>query len=389
MVGNFVTGISLLGPTAMLAELSNGLGVTIRQAGLLITFGALVLCLFSPLMAWLTSRIERRHLLVATIAVVAAANLASACAPDYPTVLVIRLVMCGVAAVYTPQAAGTVGLIVPEERRGGHVAYVFLGWILAAAVGLPLVTYIASRYGWREVYGCIGIMGCFSGALLAWRLPRGLFGVPVDLATWISLARNRLVVLLLAVTTLQIAGQFTVFTFMAPLLVELTNASPDWAGLVFAGYGLAGLIGIVTAARIVDRWGAFNTSLLGTSLVFSGMTIWSFGAGILPVMAFGVVVWGLGFGATNSMQQVRLIGAAPAAAGASVSLNTSMLYVGQAIGSGTGGALFGGGYHHATGFVAMGFVALALSIIVTTRRPSCRSVAEVGQNCTEIHARRL
>ncbi|MDB5565908.1 MAG: transporter [Tardiphaga sp.] len=367
MVGNFVTGIALLAPTAMLGELSAGLGVTIREAGLLITFGALVLCVGSPLSAWLTSRIERRHLLTSAVAVIAAANFISAFAPNYATLLVIRLLMAAIAALYTPQAAGTVALIVPLQKRGSSIAYVFLGWTLAVAVGLPLVTFIASRYGWRAVYGSIGMMSCLSYALLAWRLPRGLFGVPVDLKTWTDLARNRLVVLLLLITTLQISGQFVIFTFMAPLLTQLTGAGPDAGGLIFAAYGLCGLVGIMTATRIVDGWGALNTSLLATSLVLSGMTVWATGAGTLPVMTIGVAIWGVGFGAINSMQQVRLVGAAPALASASVSLNTSVLYVGQAIGSGIGGLLFAGGQFHASGFVAMGFVASALAAIILSR----------------------
>lgn len=370
MFGNFVTCLALLAPTAMLGQLSAGLNVTIREAGLLITFGALVLCVGSPVMAWLTSRIERRHLLTGTIAVVAVANLASAFAPDYAVLLAIRLLMATVAALYTPQAAGTVGLIVPAEKRGSNVAFVFLGWTLAVAVGLPVVTFIASRYGWREVYGGIGGLSCISLALLAWRLPRGLYGVPVDLATWTELARNRLVVLLLLITTLQISGQFAIFTFMAPLLERLTGASPDAAALLFALYGLCGFVGIVTATRIVDGWGAFNTSVLATSLLLAGMSVWTLGAGHLPVMAFGISIWGIGFGAINSMQQVRLISAAPAAASASVALNTSMLYVGQAIGSGSGGVLFASGHFQASGFVAMGFVATALAAIVLSRRLS-------------------
>jgi DHA1 family inner membrane transport protein len=368
MIGNFVTGIGLLGPTAMLAELSSGLGVTIRDAGLLITFGALLLCICSPLMAWLTSRIERRTLLLGIIAVVAAANIASAFAPNYAVLLAIRLVLCVAAAPYTPQAAGTVGLIVPLAKRGSSVAYVFLGWTLAAAVGLPMVTFIAHQYGWREVYLAIGAVSCISLALLAWRLPRGLYGAPVDLSTWAGLARNRLVVLLLVITTLQISGQFAIFTFISPLLTELTGAGPGAASAVFAIYGLSGLVGILTATRIVDGWGAFNTSVLATVLVLSGMTVWTLGAGWLPVMAVGVAIWGMGFGATNSMQQVRLITAVPEAASASVSLNTSMLYVGQAIGSGIGGVLFAGGHFHASGFVAMGFLATALAMVMLSRR---------------------
>src|SRR6476661_3469854 len=96
MLGNFVTGTSVLAPAGMLSELSGGLGVSIRDAGLLITFGAIVLCIGSPLAAWLTSRIERRVLLTVTLAVLALANAASAFAPEYATLLVIRLIMLAV-----------------------------------------------------------------------------------------------------------------------------------------------------------------------------------------------------------------------------------------------------------------------------------------------------
>ena len=143
MLGNVVTGCAVLGPAGMLKELSEGLDVSIRTAGLLITFGAIVLCVGSPLTAWLTSRIERRMLLSVTLAVLAATNIASAFAPDYASLLGLRLAMLAVGVIYTPQAAGTAAMIVPEAKRGSTVAYVFLGWSLAAAIGLPLVTLIA------------------------------------------------------------------------------------------------------------------------------------------------------------------------------------------------------------------------------------------------------
>src|SRR6476661_10319758 len=108
------------------------------------TFWSILACIGSPLAAWLTSRIERHALLTATLAVLALANAASAFAPDYATLLIIRLLMLSVAALYTPQAAGTAALIVPVQKRGGTIAYIFLGWSLAVAIGLPLVTFIAS-----------------------------------------------------------------------------------------------------------------------------------------------------------------------------------------------------------------------------------------------------
>src|SRR6266567_12867 len=222
MLGTFITGTSILAPAGMLSELSEGLQVSIRDAGLLITFGAIVLCGGSPLAAWLTSRIERHALLTATLAVLALANIASAFAPDYTTLLVIRLIMLAVGALYTPQAAGTAALIVPAEKRGSTIAYIFLGWSLAAAVALPLITVVASRYGWRAAYGSTGSIGCLSCLLLAWRLPGGLVGSPVDLKTWADVGRSRMIILLLSITMLQMSGQFVVLTFMGPLLRKLT-----------------------------------------------------------------------------------------------------------------------------------------------------------------------
>jgi len=367
MLGNVITGCSVLAPAGMLSELSAGLDVTIRDAGLLITFGAIVLCIGSPLTAWLTSRIERRTLLTATLAVLALTNAASAFAPDYTTLLVIRLIMLAVGVLYTPQAAGTAALIVPPEKRGSTIAFIFLGWSLAAAIGLPLTTFIASRYGWRAVYGSIGGIGALSFLLLAWRLPAGLVGAHVDLKTWADVGRNRMIVLLLSITTLQMSGQFVVFTFMGPLLSKLTGAGPDAVGLVFALYGIFGFVGVAIATRIVDAWGAYKTSLLFTTLLLAGVAGWALSAGSYSLMACSVAIWGLGFASTNSMQQVRLVAAAPALASASVSLNTSVLYIGQAVGSAIGGLLYARDMLYGTGYVAAAFVALALMTVILTR----------------------
>ena len=367
MLGNVVTGCAVLAPAGMLKELSEGLDISIRTAGLLITFGAIVLCVGSPVTAWLTSRIERRRLLAVTLAVLAATNIASAFAPDYASLLALRLAMLAIGVIYTPQAAGTAAMIVPETKRGSTIAYVFLGWSLAAAVGLPLITLVAHRYGWRAAYGGIGALGLVSFLLLMSRLPGGLFGAPVELRTWLELARNRLVVLLLLITTLYMAGQFVIFTFMGPLLTGLTGASADAVGLMFALYGVFGFLGVAIATRIVDGWGAYRTSLLFLTLVLAGVAGWALTAGNYLLMAISVAVWGSGFASTNSMQQVRLVAAAPPLASASVSLNTSVLYIGQAIGSAVGAILYGRDLLYGTGYVAAAFVALALVTVIATR----------------------
>jgi predicted MFS family arabinose efflux permease len=154
---------------------------------------------------------------------------------------------------------------------------------------------------------------------------------------------------------------------MGPLLAKLTGAGPDTIGLTFACYGICGFLGVVIATRIVDGWGAWKTSVLFTVLMLAGLSGWAVGAGIYPLMVVSVAIWGLGFASTNSMQQVRLIGAAPALGAASVSLNTSVLYIGQAVGSAIGGWLYGHDHLHAAGYVAAAFVVLALTLVIVTR----------------------
>jgi predicted MFS family arabinose efflux permease len=348
--------------------LSSDLDISVHTAGLLITFGAIMLCIGSPLTAWLTSRIERRALLTATLAVLALGNALSALAPGYTSLLVIRLVMLAIGALYTPQAAGTAALIVPAEKRGGTIAYVFLGWSLAAAVGLPLITFMASRYGWRAAYSGVSIIGALSFLLLLWRLPAGLRGAPVDLKTWADLGRNPVIVVLLVITALLMSGQFAVFTYMGPLLSRLTNVGPDAVGLVFAFYGVCGIIGIAIVSNIVDSWGPLKASVLSVSLVLAGVAGWALSAGFYPLMACSAAIWGLGFASSNSMQQVRLVAAAPSLASASVSLNTSFLYVGQAIGSAIGGLLYAHDLLYGIGYAGAAFVALGLMTIILTRQ---------------------
>jgi DHA1 family inner membrane transport protein len=204
--------------------------------------------------------------------------------------------------------------------------------------------------------------------ILVWRLPRGLRGVPVDMKTWVEIGRNPLIGLLLLITTLQMSGQFVVFTFIGPLLRRLTDAGPDAISLVFALYGVFGFIGIVVATQIVDSWGTYKTSLIFTACLMAGVTGWALSAGSYPLMAASVAIWGLGFASTNSMQQARLVAAAPPLASASVALNTSVLYIGQAIGSAVGGVFYARDLLYGAGYVAMGFVALALLTVMQSSR---------------------
>jgi len=367
MLGNFVIALAVLAPAGMVIELSQGLGVTILEGGFLITAGAVILCFASPISAWLTSRIDRRTLLAITLLVVTVGQFVSVFVPNYDTLLITRILMLAVAALYTPQAAGTAALIVSAEKRAGAISYVFLGWSLATAIGVPIINLLAAKVGWRETYALLAFVSLVAFALQILFLPSGLQGAPVSLATWGAVARNRLIVLLLLITAVQVSGQFAIITYLAPLLLKLAGAGPETTSLFFALFGVSGFVGNVLATRIVGPLGAFRTSALSIGSVFFGLLLWAFGAGFLPVMGAGAVFWGLGFAAANSMQQARLAAAAPELASASIALNTSGIYVGQAVGSYVGGFLIVRDLFHEMGWTALGFVGASLVLLWLTR----------------------
>src|SRR5262245_8434298 len=270
MFGNIAVGVAVLAPAGMLSDLAAGLAVSIREAGLLVAYGAVVLCFASPLMAWATSNVDRRVLLATTLASLAVGQVASAFAPDYPILLALRLLMLVVAAIYTPQAASTIAMIVPDKDRASAISFVFLGWSLAVAAALPLVTFLSAHLGWRATYAALAAAAGLGFVLNLVGLPSGLRGQPLSLASFGLIARNRTIVLLLTVTLCWTAAMFVIFPYLGPLLAGLAGAGSAAAGSFFALYGVMGFIGNLIATRAVRWYGAFNTSAVSLGTMFTG-----------------------------------------------------------------------------------------------------------------------
>ena len=368
-----MVGLSVLAPAGMLPQLSEGLGVTIRDAGLLVTYGAVILCLGSPIVSWLTTRVGRRMLLSGTLAIMAAGHLASSFADSYSTILILRLAMLVFAAIYTPQAASTIALIISEKERPGALAFVFLGWSLAIALGLPLITLFANQFGWRETYFAIGVVCAAVAILNIASLPNRLQGHPLSLQSFVTIARDKTLVLILLITLLQMAGQFSITIYMGPVLAKVADAGAATAGAFFSLLGTAGFLGNMAATWIVVRAGVRRTLAIFMAIMCAGAGIWAVGAGVLPVMAVGIFAIGLGITAANSMQQARLITAAPMLASATVALNTSLLYVGQAMGSAAAGVLYAHEHYYLIGFMSLAFFLLAVLTFLLSERTAVRT----------------
>ena len=369
LFGNLVIGTGVLLPAGLLSALMADLGIPAGRAGLLITVGGLVVGFGAPLLAGLTSRVDRRALLVFALGLYVMGHLAAAVTTDFTLLLIFRALTVAGAAIFTPQAAATVGLLVSADRRGGAIAFIFIGWSLASVLGIPLGSLLGEYLGWRTTYVLMaGLSGV--GALVVWAVtPRGLRVQPLALASWVRVLNDRRLLCVLAVTMFAMSGQFAMFTYVSPILSMGYGLGAGAIGLTFLAVGVAGVAGNLLASRVAGRFGIERSILVALVSVMLGLVVIWVGWGFYPAFLLGGCLWGLGGFAANSLQQSRLVSMAPLLASATVALNTSFVYLGQSLGSFTGGALIAQGPNPAMALAGAAFAgSAALLSVVAGRR---------------------
>lgn len=338
LLGNFVIGTGVMVVPGTLNDLSTSLGVSVPQAGLLITAGAILMGLGAPVMASLVAGWDRRQLLTASLLWYAVLLGAGACAPDFGSLLPLRVAAMVAPAVFTPQAAASVGLMVPTEHRGRAITFVFLGWSVASVLGMPLSAWVGGAWGWRWAFGGVSVMALLSAVWL-WRvMPRGIRPTPLSRQAWRQTLSSRPLLLAVGVTLWSAFGQFTLFSYFAPVFKATFDIGPATLALLFLWFGAFGLVGNLWMSRHVDRLGADRAVLWSLGAMALSLLLWPLASGPASLAAV-LVPWALGCFASNSAQQARLVGLSPALAPATVALNTSAMYGGQALGSALGGGL--------------------------------------------------
>lgn len=367
LIGNFIIGTGVLLPAGLLNPLASDLAVTPSVAGQLMLVGGLVVGIGAPLFAAFTSNIDRRKLLTFALALYAVGHALAALMPSFTPLLLIRAVTVAGAAIFTPQAAATAGLLVPPERRAAAIAFIFIGWSAASVAGIPLGSFLAEHLGWRIVFGGMAVVCALTAALVWGVLQPKLFVTPLNADAWRKALTSPIILTVLLVTLLSMSGQFTVFSYIAPILKGGFGVGAAEISIAFAVAGVMGVIGNSIASRVVSQMGVDRVIAIaiGTLIIGIGLFASNYGA-FVPAM-IGVALWGLGSFSSNSLQQSRLVGIAPPLAAATVALNTSVVYLGQAIGAWVGGFYVDEGVSSTGAWIACGFTvtALVVSLVAT------------------------
>jgi MFS transporter, DHA1 family, inner membrane transport protein len=370
MFGNLAIGTGVMIVAGVLNEVATDLAISPPVAGQLISAAAVLMAIGAPIAAATTSRFDRRMLLTLSLAWYALGLAASALATDFPQLLGWRMATVISAAIFTPQAAATAALLAPPEMRGRAMAFTFLGWSIASVFGVPIGSWLSGAFGWRVAFVVTGVLSGVGSLAVFFTLPAGLRVERLSLQSWLDVARHPLLPSVVLVTVLMASGQFGVFAFIAPYLLWLVNADANGRAIALAWFGVFGLIGNILVARRIDKLGPDRAVQLTLIAVLVGVALLPAGKGTAVMAAIALAVWGLGLFGSNSSQQVRLAAIAPPLASASIALNTSAIYLGQAIGTGAGGLVYAhAGIDYLSWFgVVLIVLALALSLSVSRRR---------------------
>ena len=359
LFGNLVIGTGVMAVPGTLNQISESLQVSTATAGQLISAGALLMCVGAPLFATLVAGWDRRRLLSACLLWYAVFHLLSALMPEFGSLLVMRVLALVAPAIFTPQAAACIGLLVPAAQRGRAVTFVFLGWSVASVLGMPLAALTGGLFGWRSAFMLVALCAAAS-AVWVWRaMPDGIKPAALSRSAWGQALQSPALMWCILVTALYSAGQFVLFSYFAPYFKTRLGVSPFELSALLAWFGVFGFVGNVWVSRHIDRLGAARSVGMAIACMALSMSVWPFGQ--TPLLAALIMIpWALGCFASNSAQQARLLEIAPALATASIAMNTSAMYAGQALGAASGGWLIAQGYMAYLSYAGMVVLLLAL-----------------------------
>ena len=298
----FTTVSAEMMPAGVLDSMSSSLSVGVSTAGLLVTGWAGTIALTGiPLVRW-TMRWSRKSVVLASLGVMAAANLATALAPVYAVALVARMAAAAAHGLFWAVVVAYGAALVPPERVGRALSIVLAGPTVAGLVGVPLGTQMAHQLGWRVTFVALAALCVLCAAIIAILVPPVGDGARPEPERWDRSAGS--VLLVAAGGFFSLIGYYSVFTFVVPVSAAAGIGAGAVPGVLLAS-GIGGFAGVLVAGRIGDRWptAALPVTALALAVVTAGMGMRS-GAIVYLVL---VTLWGVLIGVLPVVLQARVM----------------------------------------------------------------------------------
>ena len=383
-LGTFAIGTGSFVFAGLLEGVAGDLSVSVATAGHLVTVFAVTYAVCSPVLATLTGNVGRRRLLVAAMALFVAGNLVCVISPSFGVLLASRVVAAVGAAVFTPTAAAVASSLAPPEARGRALSVVTGGLTVAFVAGIPLGSLIGTYSNWRITFVMVGVLGVIAALGVRYLLPDVENPPVVGLRERVDTLRQPAVVAALLFTFVALMGGFVVFTYISPLLAEITG---------FGGRGVSGMLLLFgTAAMAGNTLGGYGADHVGYGRLMAAIVV----ALTLSLLAFSLLVrisgsapallgvsaalvgWGVAGFALNPLQQYRVVQLAGCTRNVALSLNASAIYLGQGVGAFLGALALDLGSLASLGWTGALCTLVSLAVLMVGTRAKGPEVAPEG-----------
>ncbi len=368
-ISTFAIGTTEFVIVGLIPEMSRDLNVSVPTAGLLVSLYALSITVGGPTFSALAGRFSRRGLIIGLMVIFTLSNLAAAFAPGYGTLLAARIVMGVAHGVFFGVGAAVAMSLVDRSKGASAVAVMMGGLTIAMVVGVPLGSWVGQAFGWRTPFLAVTALGIISLIGLFLFLPKHIPHTPQSgFLSQLALLGNPRLSRLYLITALSFGGTFVVFTFLSPLMTEVTGVNEStvsWALMLFGG---ATVVGNFIGGKLADALGskqALSIMLVGLilSLLALPLTVYH----LFP-MLINITLWGIFAFAISPIMQSAVVALAqveaPNAIDTASVFNIAAFNLGIASCSFIGAKLVAGPGLLATPWAAVAFAVLAL--IITT-----------------------
>ncbi|WP_420363830.1 MFS transporter [Curtobacterium aetherium] len=366
-VGVFALVTSEFLPASLLSRIAGDLGVSEGVAGQSVSVTAIVAAVSGLILPVLLSRVDRRHLMIALATVAALSNVLVALTPNYPVLLIARVLLGITIGGFWSLAISMTARLVPASRLGLGLTIVNVGVSVATVAAVPAGTLLGELWGWRAVFFVAAGVGVVAIILQVAALPSIRAERSTGFRPLFQTLRSRLILLCLLAMALMGAGHFAGFTYIRPAATSIGGLAPDQLALLLLVYGVGVVSGNLIAGPLADR--VLRFAVFVFPLVFGvAMVLFALLGGNTAVVFVAAVLWGAGFGALPVVISTWLARADPERLESVGGLQTAVFQVAIALGAFIGGLLVDGAGVQ-TALVAGGVAAVAGSVVIVLVKP--------------------
>ena len=373
-VSAFAIGTTEFVVMGLLPQMAQDLDVSIPSAGMLVSGYALGVVFGGPLLAMATARLPRKAVLLVLMGVFVLGNLLCALAPDYPTLMVARVVAALAHGSFFGAGAVVAGHLAPPGKRAQAIALMFTGLTVANILGVPAGTWLGQALGWRATFWAVVALGALALIAIARCVPALRDLTPPRLGRELRVLSEPQVLLALGMTVFGFGGVFAVFTYIVPILTDEAGVASHSVGAVLVLFGLGATLGTLLGGRLAD-WKLMRALMIALSALCVFFLLFAATMHLKPFAIAGVFLIGfIGFIGGPGLQ-ARSVQQAKDAPLLASTLNQSAFNLGNAGGAWIGATLLANGAAYPVlGVAAAAVTAVGLGLTVLSAQRDARDV---------------